>query len=167
MKISQVFNIFKKRKIHNLNVQEKAKSVTYQYFAAITGNARRHHNGFKSFFIEDFFHFFKPVNVLTICEGIGIGWPCPTINLLMSNDSPLPTGKIDMDEASWIASLICVGGVVGNVIFGYIANKFGRKIPLLLIPIPMIVSLLQKHTENVMELLTYKTVILISRSAGC
>lgn len=57
MKISQVFNIFKKRKIHNLNVQEKAKSVTYQYFAAITGNARRHHNGFKSFFIEDFFIF--------------------------------------------------------------------------------------------------------------
>lgn len=86
----------------------------------------------------------------------------------MSNDSPLPTGKIDMDEASWIASLICVGGIVGNVIFGYIANKFGRKIPLLLIPIPMIVSLLlQKDTENMMDLLTYKPVILISRSAGC
>lgn len=57
MKVSQVFNIFKKRKIHNLNVQEKAESVKYQYLAAITGNARGHHNGFKSLFIEDFFVF--------------------------------------------------------------------------------------------------------------
>lgn len=80
------------------------------------------------------------MNILTICEGIGVGWPSPTINLLTSSESPLPSGKIDMEEASWIASLICVGGVIGNVIFGYVADKFGRKVPLILISIPMIVS---------------------------
>lgn len=79
------------------------------------------------------------MNLLTICEGVGVGWASPSINLLTSNDSPLSSGKISMEEASWIASLICVGGTIGNVIFGYIADKFGRKIPLLLVSIPMIV----------------------------
>lgn len=83
------------------------------------------------------------MNLLTICEGIGVGWASPSINLFTSDQSPLSSGKISMEEASWIASLICVGGTFGNVIFGYIADKFGRKIPLLLIPIPMIVSIVR------------------------
>lgn len=78
--------------------------------------------------------------MLTVCEGIGVGWASPTINLLTSDDTPLPSGKIDMDEASWIASLLCVGGLIGNVLFGFIANKFGRKKPLLAISIPIVVS---------------------------
>lgn len=99
-------------------------------------------------------------------KGIICGWASPTIYLLTSNESPLPTGKISMNEASWIASLLvefnflifsrhkarvkiifhsyvcfqAIGGFVGNMFFGYLANRFGRKGPLLFISIPMIVS---------------------------
>lgn len=71
--------------------------------------------------------------------GVVGGWSSPSILLLMSSDSPLPSGKITMDQASWIASLLCIGGLIGNLLFGFIANVFGRKMPLVLISIPAIV----------------------------
>lgn len=45
-----------------------------------------------------------------------------------------------MHEASWIASLLAIGGLIGNMCFGYVASKFGRKLPLLSLSIPMILS---------------------------
>lgn len=79
------------------------------------------------------------VNLLTTGYGVACGWTNPTLPLLMSDDSPLPTGKIVMEEASWIAGTIALGGLVGNLFFGYITNLFGRKIPLLFIAAPTIV----------------------------
>lgn len=60
--------------------------------------------------------------------------------LLMSEESPLPCGRITMEQATWVTSLLQVGALICNIVFGYITNNFGRKIPLLLISIPMIVS---------------------------
>lgn len=60
--------------------------------------------------------------------------------LLLSDETPLPSGKITMDEASWIASLICVGGLIGNFFFGFVTSRFGRKSPLIFITIPKVVS---------------------------
>lgn len=78
------------------------------------------------------------------------GWASPNVELLKSDESPLPSGKINMDEASWIASLICLGGLIGNFLFGFIAIRFGRKIPLLFLTIPIIVSwLLILFAQNV------------------
>lgn len=45
-----------------------------------------------------------------------------------------------MHEASWIASLLAIGGLTGNMCFGYLSSKFGRKLPLLSLSIPMILS---------------------------
>lgn len=67
------------------------------------------------------------------------GWPSPSIFLLESDETPLPSGKITVEEASWIASLLSIGCLFGNV-FGYITNKFGRKVTLIFISIPTIVS---------------------------
>lgn len=64
--------------------------------------------------------------------------------LLMSDESPLPSGKISMEEATWITSLLQVGALICNIVFGYISNNYGRKIPLLVISIPMIVSFYPK-----------------------
>lgn len=44
-----------------------------------------------------------------------------------------------MDEASWIVSYVYIGGIIGNMMFGYITNRFGRKWPLIIITIPIIV----------------------------
>lgn len=57
----------------------------------------------------------------------------------MSDETPLPSGKITMDEASWIVSYVYIGGIIGNMMFGYITNRFGRKWPLIIITIPIIV----------------------------
>lgn len=75
-----------------------------------------------------------------IAYGFSCGYSSPTNPLLMSENSPLPSGKITDDEASWIAALTCGGGVVGNTVAGFITNRFGRKLPLLLLAIPKIVS---------------------------
>lgn len=77
--------------------------------------------------------------MLTMGYGVTCGWASPNIALLTSNDSPLPSGKITMEQASWIASLICFGGLIGNIFFGFITAKFGRKIPLIFMSIPTIV----------------------------
>lgn len=80
------------------------------------------------------------VNLFIVAFGILEGWSSPMNVLLMRDESPLPSGKISMEEATWITSLLQVGALICNFVFGYISNNFGRKIPLLLISIPMIVS---------------------------
>lgn len=75
------------------------------------------------------------------CKGIMLGWTSPAIYLLTSSESPLPSSvRISMEQASWIASLMAIGGFIGNIFFGYVASKFGRKGPLIFLSIPMIVS---------------------------
>lgn len=71
--------------------------------------------------------------------GIAGGWSSPNIILLMSDETPLPSGKITMHEASNVVSYVYVGGIAGNIVFGYITNRFGRKWPLIIITIPIIV----------------------------
>lgn len=68
------------------------------------------------------------------------GWCSPSLMVLASDESPLPTGKITVEEASWIASLVNAGGALGTPFFGPIAKRFGRKNPLIAIIIPAIVS---------------------------
>lgn len=63
--------------------------------------------------------------------------------VLESDESPLPSGKISVDEVSWISSLICIGGLIGNVFWGFITNRFGRKRPLITLTAPTIV----RHNE--------------------
>lgn len=78
--------------------------------------------------------------------GITCGWPSPSIQLLTSDETPLPSGKITIEEGSWIASLLCIGGLIGNILFGFITNSFGRKRPLCALSIPIIVSEHQSNT---------------------
>lgn len=72
--------------------------------------------------------------------GIMNGWSSPAIYLFSSDDSPLPTGKITLDEASWITSLQAAGMAIGSMFVGRLTNRYGRKWPLILLTIPSIVS---------------------------
>lgn len=104
----------------------------------------------------------RTVNLLTICEGMGLGWAGPSINLLTSDESPLPSGQLTMEEASWIVSFLCVGGLIGNILFGFIANKFGRKRPLLVIAIPIFVRNGPNHWTIKLQRARVKCQILFS-----
>ncbi|XP_055302940.1 uncharacterized protein LOC129568722 [Sitodiplosis mosellana] len=93
------------------------------------------------------------VNLLSISYGVSGGWASPSIILLMSDETPLPSGKITMEEASWIVSLVYLGGIPGNMVFGFITNRFGRKWPLIIATIPIIISwLLILYAENLYHL---------------
>lgn len=80
------------------------------------------------------------VSLLGFVAGIMIGWSSPNVFLLMSDASPLPTGKITMEEASWIPSLKVLGFLMFSPMFGFIGNKFGRKWPMLFLSIPSVVK---------------------------
>lgn len=60
---------------------------------------------------------------------------------LQSDDAPLKTGKLTVDESAWVVALLTFGGLWGNISFGYIAEHFGRKWPLLFTATIQIVSL--------------------------
>lgn len=86
------------------------------------------------------FYYCHLVNLLTLSYGISCGWPSPNNFLLLSENSPLASGKISIDEASSIASLLSVGAGFGNFFFTYVTSKFGRKNPLLAMAFPAVVS---------------------------
>ncbi|XP_031629245.1 facilitated trehalose transporter Tret1-like [Contarinia nasturtii] len=93
------------------------------------------------------------VNLLIIGFGVTLGWSGPNLVVLKSNKSPLLTGKVTEDEGSWIASLLCFGCLIGNVFFGYVTSKFGRKTPLTMMTVPIIISwLLILFAQNVIYL---------------
>lgn len=71
--------------------------------------------------------------------GSSCGWTSPSIPILESAESPLPTGPISKSDTSWIGSILCVGGIVGTIVYGWMSDKYGRKIPTCLIAVPQVV----------------------------
>lgn len=81
------------------------------------------------------------MNIINIGYGAVCGWPSPSLILLQSDDSPLRSGPITVEEASWIGAMMCVGGLTGTFLFGWITNRYGRKISLCLLAIPQFVCI--------------------------
>lgn len=79
------------------------------------------------------------MNIASIVYGIVCGWPSPNIPILSSQDTPLPTGPLSHEELSWISSILCIGGLTGTFLFGWIGNHFGRKYPLCFLTVPLCV----------------------------
>uniref|UniRef100_A0A6E8VTV5 MFS domain-containing protein n=1 Tax=Anopheles coluzzii TaxID=1518534 RepID=A0A6E8VTV5_ANOCL len=79
------------------------------------------------------------VHIITASYGVTVGWPAPIIPLLRSPETPLPSGPVTVDEASWIGSTLCIGGTIGTILFAIIHTYFGKKIALLLTSVPHII----------------------------
>lgn len=80
-------------------------------------------------------------NVIAIAYGSGCGWPSAAYSVLNSNaETPLQSGSMNVDELSWMVSLMCIGGFIGNIFYGCITNRYGRKLPLLSLAMPMTIS---------------------------
>lgn len=78
-----------------------------------------------------------------MAHGAGVGWSATSMTLLSSDANPLPIGKLDINHISWIASLLSLGGLFGNILFGFITNRFGRKLPLQFAALLIIVCKIQ------------------------
>ncbi|XP_034485937.1 facilitated trehalose transporter Tret1-2 homolog [Drosophila innubila] len=75
------------------------------------------------------------VHIMTLTHGVGVGWLAPSLPLLGSEETPLGT-SISIDEASWVGSLIGLGALTGNIIFGLLLDRLGRKMCMYLLAIP-------------------------------
>lgn len=85
------------------------------------------------------FHYLITGNLVAMSYGTACGWPSAAYDILKFNETPLGSGPMTVDELSWMVSLLCVGGFVGNIFFGFITERWGRKIPLLSTALPMTV----------------------------
>lgn len=71
------------------------------------------------------------VNITSFAYGLAVGWCSYNTPILLSDDSPLESGPVTIAQMSWIASIYCLGGGIGSFIFGFIADKIGRKYAML------------------------------------
>ncbi|XP_039951903.1 facilitated trehalose transporter Tret1-like [Bactrocera tryoni] len=80
------------------------------------------------------------VTIITFCNGIAIGWFAPMLAKLQSpTESPLDF-VATVEQGSWIGSLLCVGGLTGNLLFGVLMDAIGRKACIYLLAVPHILS---------------------------
>ncbi|XP_055586556.1 facilitated trehalose transporter Tret1-2 homolog [Uranotaenia lowii] len=78
------------------------------------------------------------VNLLTVSYGFACSWTSPSFPILMSEDTPLASGPITSEDGSWIAAQLCVGGLIGNLLAGWTAERFGRKLTACMAAVPQI-----------------------------
>lgn len=80
------------------------------------------------------------MNIIAFSQGHAVAWLAPTLLVLQSENSPLVSGPVTVEEASWIGSVVSVGGITGTILFGTLLNVIGRKKSLYLLTIPHTVS---------------------------
>uniref|UniRef100_A0AAG5DB31 Major facilitator superfamily (MFS) profile domain-containing protein n=1 Tax=Anopheles atroparvus TaxID=41427 RepID=A0AAG5DB31_ANOAO len=79
------------------------------------------------------------IHIITASYGVTVGWPAPIIPLLRSPETPLPAGPITVEQASWIGATLCIGGTIGTILFALVHTYFGKKVGLLLLPVPHLI----------------------------
>lgn len=73
----------------------------YQYLVVLVGNYNENGISFLNSNLKQllFLHYYVcTVSLQSICFGIACGWSSPNIPLLKSDETPLSSGKITMDE---------------------------------------------------------------------
>lgn len=84
--------------------------------------------------------FIFSVNLTAFIFGAVIGFTGPNLELFKSDETPLTSGKITLDEESWISSLTAFGAIGFTLVYGFLSEKFGRKPAILMIGVPQTVS---------------------------
>ncbi|EDW85207.2 uncharacterized protein Dwil_GK12735 [Drosophila willistoni] len=103
---------------------------------------------------------------MTLTDGIGIGWLSPTLTLLTSENNPFGD-PLTVVQSSWVGSVIGLGSLMGDLIFGFLIDRLGRKVCLFIIAIPnMIFWILTYAAKDVTYLYIGRFLAGIS-SGGC
>lgn len=88
-----------------------------------------------------------------------MGWLSPALLILQSDDSPLTSGPVTVEESSWLGSLIFLGSISGYIFNSGLAKAYGRKLILALQVFPNVVRNSQKYEiQSNFFILTLKTV---------
>lgn len=76
-------------------------------------------------------------NLSILSSGMGLGFPAVS---LPSLTSPLSATQLDQSQASWFASINSISSPLGGILAGFILDKLGRKVSLILINVLSIVA---------------------------
>lgn len=68
-----------------------------------------------------------------------MGWGTINFVELQQKNTTYPTGPFSMEEATFVATAMCIGGFLGNFGVLPVSQRFGQKGGLFLIGIPLIV----------------------------
>lgn len=87
-------------------------------------------------------------NLIMAGFGCGVGWLSMALPLLQSDKSPLDTGPLTVEDVSWIGSILSIGGMIGNLLVGYLVTIIGSKNSIMLLGLPQLVSKQTKTTND-------------------
>ncbi|KAG4078315.1 hypothetical protein HA402_013025 [Bradysia odoriphaga] len=76
------------------------------------------------------------VNLISLCHGFAVGWLSSAVPILKAEDTPLASGPLTVQQTMWLGGVYPLGGVVGNGVFGILANYFGRPMSMSLLALP-------------------------------
>jgi len=71
--------------------------------------------------------------------GMIIGWASPALPLISDDNSDYPV-HLNLEEASWVASLPILGSIVGYITTALIVNVIGRKTTMLFAAVPSVIG---------------------------
>ncbi|XP_030384785.1 facilitated trehalose transporter Tret1 [Scaptodrosophila lebanonensis] len=92
-------------------------------------------------------------NIISVSYGAFCGWPSASFLELQADNSPLESGPLSNSDAGWVSSTLCLGGVVGTIVFARLADKLGRKPALLLMALPSLIGwLILPYARNPIHL---------------
>ncbi|XP_022120595.2 facilitated trehalose transporter Tret1-like [Pieris rapae] len=100
-----------------------------------------------------------------IIYGMETGWLSPLIEELQSENSPLGTPVSDM-IVSWWATIIPFCGAFLVPICTYLADNFGRKLSIIVIILPEIVSIILRLARPTIVSVTFSRVLCSFTAAG-
>ena len=81
---------------------------------------------------------FVLANLATVAYGLSMSWPTPSLPILKSANSPV--GPLTDEEESWMSSLTFLGAIIASPIFGFISQRYGRKMAGYFTAIPFFVG---------------------------
>lgn len=103
-------------------------------------------------------------NLPALSIGLSHGFPAILIPQLQAPDSDI---QISLEEGSWIASLFILGDLVGCVIGGFIADRWGRRIAVCLDCLPLVVCwVLMQQSTSLAHLLIARTIFGLGTGAN-
>lgn len=104
-------------------------------------------------------------SLLALGAGNTLAWTSPVLPELLKSDSWL---YVNVEQGSWVGSLLSVGAIVGAVPGGTLADRLGRKKTILATAVPFLLSwLLIIFASNVGMLYIARTLAGISVGLTC
>ncbi|XP_044593928.1 facilitated trehalose transporter Tret1-like [Cotesia glomerata] len=96
------------------------------------------------------------VSINVIASGVMLCWTSPILMMLQENpvNKENPLGRpISNEEVSWVGGLATAGSVISCLIPGYLADKWGRRVALLISVAPAVLSWVLVFLANRIEFL--------------